>query len=129
MQYFLRCCPNIFVEHALQGVTLKLRRMVMAAQEPYVETTTEHTQLLPVLLRILQHHLGDVPRPDQYDADLTELGVDSLMAIEIAHRLEEELGIVINDREALGFRSVNAIYSTLRRYTLDVPAPKPGTLR
>lgn len=69
---------------------------------------------LPVLLGILNEQLGKPIGPEQFDTDLTELGVDSLMAIEISHRLEEELNIVIDDREVLGFRSVNAICSTLQ---------------
>lgn len=70
---------------------------------------------LPVLLGILSEQLGKTIGPEQFDADLTELGVDSLMAIEISHRLEEALNIVIDDREVLGFRSVNAICATLQR--------------
>ena len=68
-----------------------------------------------MVLKILCEQLGDVLGPEQYDADLTALGVDSLMAIEIVHRLEEELSIVIDDRVAFGFRSVNAICATLQR--------------
>jgi acyl carrier protein len=101
----------------------------MAASKQYPETETAPAQLLPILLGILQHHLEEIPGPEQYDADLTALGVDSLMAIDIAHHLEEELGIVIDDREALGFRSVNAICASLRRRAVSACDCEPGSLR
>jgi acyl carrier protein len=82
--------------------------------ETVLENNSEE-QLLAVLLGVLKEQLGESIGPERYDADLTEVGVDSLMALEIAHRLEDELKIVIDDRDALGFRTVNAIYSSLRR--------------
>lgn len=73
------------------------------------------SQLLAVLLSVLTEQTGESIGPERFDADLTEVGVDSLMALEIAHRLEDELNIVIDDRDALGFRTVNAIFASLRR--------------
>ena len=78
--------------------------------------------LLKVLIRILEEQTGERLGPDKYDVDLTALGVDSLAAIEVAHQLEEALNLTIDDREVLGFRTVNAICATLERgATFDSP--------
>lgn len=77
--------------------------------------TTSTEAFLPVLLQILQEQLGRALTPDLFGADLSELGVDSLMAIEIAHRLEDALGVTIDDRDVLGFRNIDSICATLQR--------------
>jgi acyl carrier protein len=101
----------------------------MAATQLGTEFAMDRSHFLSVLLGILKDHLGEVLGPEQYDADLTELGVDSLMAIEVAHHLEEELGIVIDDRDALGFRTVNAICATLQRCPADPVCTAQGIAR
>lgn len=88
------------------------------------ESPTGREDFLPILLAILQEQLGETIGPERFDADLTTLGVDSLMALEIAHRLEEALSIVIDDREALAFRSVNAIRATLQRTSPSAASSK-----
>jgi acyl carrier protein len=47
--------------------------------------------------------------PDSYDTDLTDLGIDSLAAIDIAHGVESALDAVIDDGEVLRLRTVNEI--------------------
>jgi acyl carrier protein len=97
----------------------------MAATEPILEVTAQSSlRILTVLLEILKEQLGETISPERFGADLTELGVDSLMALDISHRLEDELGIVIDDRDALGFRTVNAICETLQRATAPVANAK-----
>lgn len=98
----------------------------MASTQLRTEIPLARERFLPVLLEILSERLGSRLVPEQFDADLTELGVDSLMAIEISHRLEEELSIVIDDREVLGFRSVNAICATLQRCSTSATSGAPG---
>lgn len=87
----------------------------MAEIESSPSGKPEQMPQVSVLLRILDQQLGARLGPEQFDADLTQMGVDSLMALEIAQQLEEAFEIVIDDREALSFRTVNDISSSLMR--------------
>ena len=49
-----------------------------------------------------------------YDTDLTQLGIDSLMALDIANEIESALDTVIDDRDVLRFRNVTDILDHLR---------------
>jgi acyl carrier protein len=72
---------------------------------------------LEIVLASIRARAGIELTQDQFDDDLVGLGVDSLAAIDVANDMEEALGIVIDDREIVRFRTVNMIaryFETLR---------------
>jgi len=68
-----------------------------------------------LLLRILAEQADLELTPERYDADLIALGLDSIVAIDIANELEAALGLVIDDREIYRFRTVNSILAYFER--------------
>jgi acyl carrier protein len=66
-------------------------------------------ELIRILLVSIRERTGMEISEDQFDEDLITLGVDSIRAIEIANDMEDALGILIDDREIVGFRTVNVI--------------------
>jgi acyl carrier protein len=73
----------------------------------------------PIVIGIIEDRACVKVTRDLYDTDLTDLGVDSLTAIDIAHEVESALDAVIDDREVLRLRNVNEI--------LDYVARAPAT--
>lgn len=47
--------------------------------------------------------------PEKYDKNLFALGLDSIKAIQIANRLEDELDLMIDDSDLPKFTSITAI--------------------
>lgn len=65
------------------------------------------------LIAIVTRALADVARlrvgPDQYGENLFQLGLDSLTAISVINRIEEDLDLMIDDSWLKRFTSINAI--------------------
>lgn len=56
--------------------------------------------------------------PDQYGADLFQLGLDSLKAIQVVNNLEDRLDVMIDDSHLRRLTSIHAIaafFETLSR--------------
>ncbi len=75
----------------------------------------DRTDIEPIVVGIIEQQACLTLTRELYDADLTGLGIDSLMAIDIANELESALHAVIDDREVLRFRCVNDILDYLAR--------------
>jgi acyl carrier protein len=75
----------------------------------------DRTNIEPIVVGIIQQQACLTLTRELYDADLTGLGIDSLMALDIANELEDALDAVIDDREVLRFRCVNDILDYLAR--------------
>jgi acyl carrier protein len=75
----------------------------------------DRTNIEPIVVGIIEQQACLTLTRELYDADLTGLGIDSLMAIDIANELEAALDRVIDDREVLRFRCVNDILDYLGR--------------
>lgn len=73
--------------------------------------------LLAALLSSINKHGGVRIDAKDYDADLTDLGIDSTVAIEIANELEDILGILIDDKDLVHFRTVNQILQYFAKRT------------
>ena len=54
------------------------------------------------------------------DAELKALGIDSLDGLRIIADVEKKYGIVINEDEISGIRTVPDIFALIRRYSKEV---------
>lgn len=66
-------------------------------------------RMVAELLASIRRHAGVEVREEDFGTDLVELGVSSLVALEIAIDLEEALEIIIDERDLPQFRSVARI--------------------
>ncbi|MBI5546571.1 MAG: acyl carrier protein [Deltaproteobacteria bacterium] len=61
--------------------------------------------------------------PTHYRTDLADLGVDSMAALGIISEIEDSLGIVVDDRDALKLRNIEAIVGYLEDLVRSAPPP------
>lgn len=66
-------------------------------------------EILNHIIAFIKKNADVTVEQKDYDSDLTELGVDSIFALELANEMEELLDIVIDDRDIEKLRSINSI--------------------
>jgi acyl carrier protein len=72
--------------------------------------------LLEILLKSIKDNTNIEIKQNQYDENLTDLGIDSIFAIEIANDMEDALDIVIDDRDIVKFETINLIVEYFEKF-------------